>query len=75
MSRTSLLFWAIAPDGSKEYLGPMGEPLTRHQVLTFHRPWTGSDEQADEELTRRAKLWSIKQDVLIRETGTEPAAP
>lgn len=57
------LFTINAPDGSVEYVGPRGEVLTQHTAL----PWRGTLDEAQDELERRAKLWSVRGDCHIRE--------
>ena len=58
-----------APDGTVEIMGPKGEVLTRDCAgATF----TGSIEELEAELDRRAAAWSARGDCFIRDPQIEP---
>jgi len=61
------LFSIEAPDGQRHYLTEKGDEITRDEAIAEAKEFW----DADEELERRVKRWSVKHDCLIREPRTE----
>jgi len=48
-----------------EFISQKGEPISEQEAI--EEKWMGTEEQANDELLRRCKVWSAFQDCFIRE--------
>jgi len=58
-------FKILSPDSTPEFMGPTREVWTAEQATSEN--WMGTEEQANDELLRRCKVWGAFQDCFIRE--------